>query len=149
MTEEKCLEETPKKAKRMNSTTITMVVSSVVGGILLALQGATLHQADGVQRETARVGAETSVELRAIQELQKSSNEELVAIKVLQQSSNDELKDWADLRENVKVAMTRQADLLERQNKLADIAAKILPRLEKGVTDLNTSHPSPSPSPSP
>lgn len=131
-----------KKKGCMNTATLTSIVTAVVGGVLMALQGVTLHQADGVQRETARVGAETSAELSAIQDLQRSSNEELAALKVLQKSANDELQEWSELRDKVALGLERQAELLERQNKLTDLAAKILPRIEKNLPD-----PSPSPSP--
>jgi hypothetical protein len=135
----------PKKKGCMNAATITTITTAVVGGVLMALQGVTLHQADGVQRETVRVGAETSAELSAIQDLQRSSNEELAALKALQKSANDELQEWSELREKVGLGLSRQADLLERQTKLADMAAKILPKLSQ---DLKNPSPSPSPSPS-
>jgi hypothetical protein len=135
----------PKKKGCMNAATVTSITTAVVGGILMALQGVTLHQADGVQRETVRVGAETSAELQAIQDLQRSSNEELAALKQLQNSANIELQEWAELREKVALGLNTQAELLARQNKLTDIAAKILPRLSQSLKD----DPSPTPSPSP
>jgi hypothetical protein len=84
----------------MDKATLTMVVSSVVGGILMALQGVTLHQAGAVQEKTERVGEETSTELAAIYKLQESSAQELAA--------------WGEIRESVKLAMSRQEEIRKR-----------------------------------
>ena len=84
----------------MDKATLTTVVASVVGGILMALQGVTLHQAGAVQEKTERVGEETNAELAAIHKLQESSNAELAA--------------WGEIRESVKIAMAKQDDLRKR-----------------------------------
>jgi hypothetical protein len=143
----------PEKKSGMDKGTLTMIISSIVGGVLMALQGVTLHQADNVQQETVRVGAETSAELKAILKLQESSNAELAA--------------WSELRERIETAMTAQTKILglnkttdDKQIQLMQIAQNSLDRQERlvKITESNEEKitqllnvmvkPSPAPTPS-
>jgi hypothetical protein len=144
-------DEAPKK-KGMSMSTLTSIIAAIVGGILMALQGVTLHQTEGVQKETVRVGAETSAELSAIMKLQVSANEQLDRIKKLQENSVAELAAWNELRGRVEIAMDKQGKLMDlatvgmdRQTKLLDMAVANEKRIESSIEAL----PKPSPSPSP
>lgn len=127
--------------KTSRTTTISLIVSGIVSGLLVALQGVTLHQAGSVQETTERVGMKASAELQALQKLQETSNEEL--------------KSWAEIRSGLQAGIDRQT---QRQTQLLEAVAanqrEILRNADQNqkqllaVLGLPKSTPTPTPTPS-